>query len=110
MTSAAWPGTLTLRQMRATRPRASTSTVLRSMPMYVLPYIDFSTHAPYASVTPPGSEASGNVRPYFPANRSMGAIASLDTPITSTPMPPRSGNASWNACASTVQPGVSALG
>ncbi len=45
-TSAAWPSTFTFGQIFAIRPRASTSTVERSMPIYFLPYMDFSCHAP----------------------------------------------------------------
>jgi len=45
-TSAAWPSTLTLRQMRAIRPSAPISKVVRVMPMKVLPYIDFLPQTP----------------------------------------------------------------
>src|SRR5207249_1578679 len=45
-TSAAWPGTLTLRQLLAMRPALSIRKVERSTPMYLRPYIDFSTHTP----------------------------------------------------------------
>ena len=78
---------------------------------YVRPYIDFSTQAPKASTTvPSGSEASGKVRPYFSANFSSALIESLETPITSMPKSAIAGSASSKACASLVQPGVSALG
>ena len=52
---------------------------------------------------------AGNVNPYFAANFSSAGILSCDTPITSIPSWPNCGNASWNAQASFVQPGVSAL-
>ena len=37
------------RQIRATLPSAPISTVVRMIPRNVLPYRDFSPHAPYAS-------------------------------------------------------------
>ena len=43
ITSAAWPVTLTLRHTLAILPDLSTRNVLRSMPIYFRPYIDFST-------------------------------------------------------------------
>lgn len=45
-TSAAWPLTFTLRHSRAMRPSASMRNVERSMPIYVRPYMDFSTQTP----------------------------------------------------------------
>lgn len=45
-TSSAWPGTLTLDQMRAMHPSAPIRNVLRSIPMNVLPYICFSRQTP----------------------------------------------------------------
>lgn len=45
-TSSAWPGTLTRGQMRAMVPSAAISTVVRSIPKKVLPYICFSFHTP----------------------------------------------------------------
>lgn len=45
-TSAAWPGTRTLRQIRASLPPLSIRKVERSMPMYLRPYMFFSTHEP----------------------------------------------------------------
>ncbi len=81
------------------------------MPIYVLPYIDFSAQAPYASITLfSGSEASGNVSLYFSANFSSAFMESLDTPMTVIPVFEKSGSASSNAQASLVQPGVSAFG
>ncbi len=50
------------------------------------------------------------MRAYFAANRSIGFIASFDTPITSMPIWPSAGSASWKAQACVVQPGVSAFG
>src|SRR5690606_6580867 len=43
-TSAACPGTLTLRQARMTFPSSPMRKVDRSIPIYFRPYIDFSTH------------------------------------------------------------------
>ena len=86
-TSAAWPVTLTLRQALAIFPALSIRNVLRSMPIYLRPYIDFSTQVPYFSATAcVSSDASGNVSSYFSANFSIGFILSGDTPITSMPM------------------------
>ena len=45
-TSSTWPGTLTLRQMPRMTPLASTRNVARSMPMYLRPYMLFSTQVP----------------------------------------------------------------
>src|SRR5690606_10376775 len=45
-TASAWPGTLTLRQTRMTRPSSSIRTVVRTTPMKVFPYNDFSAHTP----------------------------------------------------------------
>jgi SAM-dependent methyltransferase len=43
--SSCWAG-LTFRRTSVTRPSSSTTNVVRSLPQYVLPYIDFSTHTP----------------------------------------------------------------
>src|ERR1700722_14449230 len=78
--------------------------------MYLRPYMDFSTHVAYFSATAcDSSDASGKLNLYFSANFSIGLILSGDTPITSMPILPNCGNASWNAQASLVQPGVSAF-
>jgi hypothetical protein len=45
-TSATWPGILTLCQTPRTTPPLSMRKVLRSMPMYLRPYMLFSTHTP----------------------------------------------------------------
>ncbi len=45
-TASAWPGTFTLRQTCATLPSAPIRKVDRSIPMYFLPYMDFSTQVP----------------------------------------------------------------
>ena len=45
-TSSAWPSTRTLRQIFAIRPSAPIRTVVRMIPMKLLPYIDFSPQAP----------------------------------------------------------------
>ena len=45
-TASAWPGTLTFRQIFAIRPSAPTRKVERSTPMYLRPYMLFSTHTP----------------------------------------------------------------
>lgn len=45
-TSSAWPGTFTFGQIRATVPSRSISTVVRSTPMYLRPYMLFSAQTP----------------------------------------------------------------
>lgn len=45
-TSSAWPATFTLGQVWATVPSRPMSRVARSMPMYLRPYMLFSTHTP----------------------------------------------------------------
>ena len=45
-TSAAWPLTDTFGQTRATIPAPSISRVVRSIPMKLLPYMDFSFQTP----------------------------------------------------------------
>jgi len=45
-TSCAWPGTFTLRHIRAILPSRSTRKVVRSTPQYLRPYMDFSFHTP----------------------------------------------------------------
>ncbi len=45
-TSAAWPGTFTFDQICATLPSRPMRKVDRSMPMYFLPYMLFSTQTP----------------------------------------------------------------
>src|SRR6476620_7077922 len=44
--SSAWPGTFTLRQMPRITPFSSMRKVERSMPIYFLPYMLFSTQVP----------------------------------------------------------------
>jgi hypothetical protein len=67
-------------------PSPSIRTVERSIPMYFLPYMLFSTHAPYTSTTAPlSSEASINGRSYLALNFSWLAVPSLETPTTSMP-------------------------
>ena len=45
-TSSAWPGTFTFRQTLRITPLPSMRKVERSMPIYFLPYMLFSTHTP----------------------------------------------------------------
>ena len=45
-TSSAWPGTLTLRQMPRITPLPSIRKVARSIPIYLRPYMLFSTQVP----------------------------------------------------------------
>ncbi len=50
-TCSACPSGFTFEKIFAIFPSAPTTKVLRSMPMYFLPYILFSFHTPYASAT-----------------------------------------------------------
>ena len=60
--------------------------VERSMPMYVLPYMLFSTHVPYCSATScSSSERSVNGRPYFSRNLTCFFGLSGLTPRTTAP-------------------------
>ncbi len=45
-TSAAWPGTFTLRHILAMRPSGPIRNVERSTPIYLRPYMLFSVHTP----------------------------------------------------------------
>jgi len=45
-TASAWPGTFTLRQILAILPFSSMRKVERSTPIYLRPYMLFSTHTP----------------------------------------------------------------
>ncbi len=58
-TSATWPGTLTLCQTPRTVPAPSIRKVARSMPMYLRPYMLFSTQVPYFSQTSPSTSERG---------------------------------------------------
>ena len=49
-TSSTCPGTLTLRQIFAILPLLSMRNVERSIPMYLRPYMLFSTQEPYDSI------------------------------------------------------------
>src|SRR5271170_3214444 len=88
-TSATCPGTRTLRQTPRTVPEPSIKKVLRSMPMYLRPYMLFSIQAPYFSQTSPSvSEARMNGRLCFFLNLSCEATESFEMPMTTAPVPP----------------------
>src|SRR6516164_1323151 len=88
-TSATCPGTLTLCQTPRTTPFPTIKKVARSMPMYLRPYMLFSTHTPYFSHTsPPVSEARTKGSPCFFLNLSCDATESFEMPITTAPVPP----------------------
>src|SRR5262249_18638859 len=88
-TWATWPGTLTLCQTLRTTPSLSIRKVLRSMPMYLRPYMLFRTQTPYFSVTSPvASDPRVNGNSYFLLNLSCEATESRDTPITVAPVLP----------------------
>src|SRR5580704_14015481 len=88
-TSATWPGTLTLCQTPRTVPLLSIRKVLRSMPMYLRPYMLFSIQTPYFSTTSPvPSEASMKGSWYLALNLSCDLTESLEMPITVAPVAP----------------------
>ena len=85
--------------------------VVRATPMYFLPYIDFSCHTPYFSITAWSSSASsGNFSPYFSANFALLFESSTLMPSTAALLFLNFGRLSWNAHDSLVQPGVSSFG
>src|SRR5467141_792120 len=88
-TSPTWPGTLTLCQTPRMMPVPSIRKVARSMPIYLRPYMLFSTQTPYFSHTsPPVSEARMNGSSCFFLNLSCEATESFDMPMTTAPVPP----------------------
>ena len=110
-TSRAWPGTFTLGQTLATVPSRSRRTVVRSVPMYVLPYMLFSTQTPNASsIARPSSEARGNSSPYLARNLSWLSRLSDEMPTTAVSAAANSALSAWNSWASRVQPLVSSFG
>src|SRR6476620_7989564 len=110
-TSSAWPSTFTPSQRLTTFPSGPMRYVMRATPMYFLPYIDFSCHAPYSSMTSwYGSASNGNVSEYLAANFALLSSSSTLTPRIAALLLPNFGRLSWNAHASLVQPGVSSFG
>src|SRR5215472_16155731 len=88
-TSATWPGTRTLRHAPRTMPFRSIRKVERSIPIYLRPYMLFSTQVPYFSQTSePASEARANGRLRFFFNLSCEATGSFEIPITTASAPP----------------------
>ena len=101
----------TLRSTSVTTPSASMTNVVRSLPMKVLPYIDFSTQTPYRSATAWSSSASsGKFRPCLSWNFLTAFTGSGETPRTTAPAASYSSTWSRTPHACVVQPGVSALG
>jgi len=85
--------------------------VERSIPIYLRPYIDFSTHVPNASlILPSSSEASGTARSYLAMNLSCFFIGSREIPTTFAPAWAKSPAKALKSWASFVQPDVSSLG
>ena len=110
-TSSAWPSTFTPSHRFATLPSGPIRYVVRATPMYFLPYIDFSCHTPYLSITAWSSSASsGNFSPYFSANFALLFESRTLTPSTAALLFLNFGRLSWNAHDSVVQPGVSSFG
>ena len=76
-TCSSWPSTLTAFQSLATLPWASIRYVLRWMPIFFLPYMFFSRHAPYFSaILWPGSASRGKLSSYLSRNFSWLATSS----------------------------------
>src|SRR5215472_10794914 len=88
-TSATWPGTRTLRHAPRTMPFRSIRKVERSIPIYLRPYMLFSTQVPYFSQTSePESDASVKGRLCFFLNLSCEATGSFEIPMTTASAPP----------------------
>src|SRR5260370_3012648 len=110
-TSPTWPSILTLGQRPRITPFSSISTVVRSMPMYLRPYMLFSTQTPYFSQTSPlSSEARMKGSEYFCLNLSCARTGSREIPTIVAAVFEKSGIASRKPQASLVQPEVSSLG
>ena len=85
--------------------------VVRSMPMYFLPYMLFSFQTPYfLTISFFSSLTSGKVSSYFSANFLCEAAPSGLTPTTTAPFFSIAFRLSWNAQASLVQPEVLSFG
>lgn len=109
MTSSACPAGFTLVNTLVTIPFSSMTNVVLSMPIYFLPYMDFSTQTPQASasawsVSARRSKESENLS----ANLRCDFTPSGETPMTFALE--MVGSFSWKPQASTVQPLVSSLG
>src|SRR6516225_3392002 len=88
-TSATWPGTRTLRHAPRTTPFRSMRKVERSIPIYLRPYMLFSTQVPYFSQTSePESDARAKGRLCFLLNLSCEATGSFEIPMTTASAPP----------------------
>src|SRR5215469_568526 len=110
-TSSAWPSALTLGKTRAMCPSGSITNVVRSMPITFFPYMFFSFTTPYRlAIFLSTSASSVNGRSYLSLNFFWAEGVSAETPSTVAPAFWICLYASRNPHASTVQPGVSALG
>ena len=99
---------LILGHASAILPFSSIRNAERMMPMYFLPYIDFSPQAPYLSATLcSGSDSSGKPSEYFSSNFFClaGASGLMPRIWTSTSSLIAQSSHDW-----VVQPGVSAFG
>ena len=109
MTSSACPAGFTLVNTLVTIPFSLMTNVVRSMPIYFLPYMDFSTHTPHASASECSVSASkSKVRENLSANFRCDFTPSGETPMTFALG--IVGSFSWKPHASTVQPLVSSFG
>src|SRR5215469_14633154 len=96
---------------RCTLPSGPMRKVDRIVPTVFLPYMVFSPHAPYFSITVcAGSESSGKERSYFSLNFTCLAAPSGEIPTTLAPERLNAERFSLNWQASFVQPGVSSAG
>ena len=110
-TSSAWSAGFTFRMTFFTFPSTSMTKVERSMPMYDLPYMLFSTQVPYLSATScSSSERSENGSRYFSLNFTCFFGLSGLTPRTTAPVRWNSPQTSRIPHACAVQPGVSSRG
>ena len=110
-TSAAWPSAFTFRKAFFSLPSGPMMNVLRSMPITFRPYMFFSfqTSSAWASLWSV-SASSGKGMSYFSANFFWVSGLSGEAPRTAAPAFLNLGYSSRNSDASTVQPGVLALG
>ena len=85
-TLAAWPSARTWYQARWTLPFGPTKNVERIVPTVFLPYIVFSPHAPYFSITfLSASVRRGNLSLYLVRNFTCFSALSGEIPSTATP-------------------------
>ena len=84
--------------------------VVRSIPKYFIPYIDFLTQIPSCSQALASSEAKEYFTLYFPANLIFLPRESFEAPMISNPSFLNFLKCDWKSQTSIVHPLVKALG